>query len=170
MSTASLQWRPMRASDLSSVNDIADEVHVNYPESPEIPAERLALYPRGCFVLDLNGRASGYIVSHAWRFGHAPKLNSLLGRIENPDILYLHDLALLPSARGHGLGAGIVKMLSDLARQENLKAICGVAVNNSVPFWKKQGFVVEQEGAPDLSSYGDDARYVVYAADSDKIT
>ncbi len=160
----------MRESDLSSVNDIADVVHVNYPEDVEVPAERLALYPKGCFVLDQAGQVKGYIVSHAWRFGHAPKLNSLLGRIENPDILYLHDLALLPATQGHGAGAEIVKTLVKLVQQEKLKAICGVAVNNSVPFWERQGFAVHQDNAPDVSSYGDDARYIVYAADRDKIT
>ena len=43
-------WRPLTAADLDRVNEIADAVHLDFPERAEVPAERLRLFPAGCFA------------------------------------------------------------------------------------------------------------------------
>jgi ribosomal protein S18 acetylase RimI-like enzyme len=149
-------WRAMRPDDLPAVNRIANQVHPNFPESDAIPAERLALYPAGCLVLEINGEVTGYAVSHPWRDGKSPALDHLLGRLpDHPDTLYLHDLALLPTARGTGAATQAVGLLAALAAREGLPTMILVAVNNSTGFWQRQGFRVT---GPAPVSYGADAR------------
>ena len=45
-------WRPMRAANLAAVERIAEIVHPAYPESEEVPAERLTLFPAGCLIAE----------------------------------------------------------------------------------------------------------------------
>ena len=139
----------MQADDLPAVNGIADRVHPAFPERPAIPAERLALYPNGCLVLERDGAVMGYAVSHPWH-GKPPALDTLLGQLPiTPATYYLHDLALLPAARGNGAAA--VAWLIRQAARENLATLSLVAVNDSVGFWQRQGFAVT---GPAPTSYG----------------
>lgn len=146
----------MRVDDLPTVNRIADQVHPGFPESDAIPAERLALYPAGCLALEIDGKLIGYAVSHPWHAGKPPALDSLLGRLPNaPGTFYVHDLALLPAARGTGAAAQAVAMLIMQAAREGLPRMTLVAVNNSAGFWQHHGFQIIG-AAP--ASYGADAR------------
>ena len=72
-------WRRMREDDLPAVLAIAALVHPDHPEEDAVFAERLRLYPAGCRVLDLGGRAVGYALGHPWVFGSPPRLNSPRG-------------------------------------------------------------------------------------------
>ena len=95
-------WRPMRHSDLAMVEAIAGRVHPGLPEAAAVFAERLTLFPDGCFLLEdqTGGTSLGYAVTHPGLIGHAPPLNSLLGALpDRADCLYLHDVALLPATR-----------------------------------------------------------------------
>lgn len=167
--TATDLWRPMIPADLPAVEAAGEIVHPLYPESPEVPAERLALYPAGCLVAERDGQLLGYAVSHPALLGRPPALDSLLGRLpERPDCLYLHDIALLPAARGLGLGAALVARLLRLAKAQGLPLLALTAVNNSAGYWQRQGFVPHEADAvlaAKLASYGEDALYLVRAVD-----
>lgn len=152
-------WRAMRPADLPELNRIADLVHPALPERAEIPAERLRLFPAGCLVLDRDGVMQGYAVSHPWHSGKPPALDTLLGRLPDaPTILYLHDLALRPAARGTGAAAQVVTLLVAQAAREGLTGLALVAVNASAGFWQRQGFRVVGS-AP--VSYGPDAKLMM---------
>ncbi|WP_348384902.1 GNAT family N-acetyltransferase, partial [Streptococcus pneumoniae] len=72
----------------------------------------MALYPAGCFMLEIGGRPAGYVLSHPWLFGQLPALNALLGHLPGaPSTYYIHDIALLPEARGSGAASAIVATL-----------------------------------------------------------
>lgn len=159
-----LLWRPLLPSDLPALGAIAAQVHPGFPEDDAVFAERLRLYPQGALLLVLAGRPAGYVLSHPWRFGQVPALNALLGEIPaNADTYYLHDLALLPSARGSGAAAAIVKKLSDIAAEAGFARMSLVAVNGSQGFWHKQGFVAEALPGLEtkLASYEASARLMV---------
>ncbi len=99
-------WREMRATDLDAVVAISDAVHGAFTEPRTVYAERLDLYPAGCRVYERDGAIAGFLVTHPWHSGAVPKLGALLGEIPVPaDIYYLHDIALLPAARGTGAGS-----------------------------------------------------------------
>ena len=72
--------------------------------------------------------------------------------------LYLHDLALLPAARGTGAAAEAVRSLRELARGNGLASLSLVAVSGSAGFWMHQGFRPKRGAAPrELLAYGGEA-------------
>jgi GNAT superfamily N-acetyltransferase len=159
-----MHWRGLTAFDLPHVEAIAAKVHPDFPEDMAVFAERLRLYPDGARLLELDGVPAGYILSHPWRFKALPELNSLLGAIpEDADTYYLHDLALLPAARGTGAAAMIVGDMLRHARAAGLTNVSLVAVNGSLPFWYKHGFRALKAPELDekLNSYEATARYMV---------
>jgi hypothetical protein len=62
-------WRAATAADLDAVERIGNAVHVNLQERPEVFANKLALFPQGCFVLARNGAVIGYGIAHPWALG-----------------------------------------------------------------------------------------------------
>ncbi len=150
------RWRPMHAGDLPAVAAISDAVHgAAYTERPAIYVERLALYPAGCHILarDDGGAIDGYLISHPWRRDDPPKLGRLLGAIPpDADGYYLHDLALLPSARGTGAGRAALVLVLRQAGAEGFADVTLTAVSGADGFWAAQGFAyVDREGP---SPYG----------------
>lgn len=136
-----MHWRPMTTFDLPAVQAIAAAVHPDFPEDDSVFAERQRLYPDGTRLFELDGAPAGYVLSHPWRFRALPELNALLGTIpEDADTFYLHDLALLPKARGTGAAAMIVGEMLRHARGAGFATMSLVAVNGSLPFWHKHGF------------------------------
>jgi GNAT superfamily N-acetyltransferase len=156
-------WSSMTSSDLVEVNDIAGRVHVDHPEDAAVFAERLELYPAGCFSLRHTDKLVGYVISHPWHRQSPPPLNTLL--LQMPvaaSTYYIHDIALLPEARGSGMASVIVPALVDAAKSQSLPSLSLVAVNQSVVFWERHKFRVLVDGQLDekLRSY-EDARFMV---------
>ena len=160
-----LDWRPMTAADLDAVTGIAAVGFPDHFEGRDCFENRLALNPSGCFVLaDPAGAAQGYLVAYPWRSESAPALNTLIEAIPaGASVMYLHDLALAPQARGRGLSRGIVERLAGEAKAAGWPALALVAVNDAAPFWEGHGFTVVETPAlaETLSGYGPDARYMV---------
>ena len=117
--------------------------------------ERFRLYPAGCRMLELDGGAAGYALSHPWVFG-APRLNTLLGTLPAPPVtLYLHNVVLLPAARSCRAASLPAGQLAELARIAGLPGLSPVAVNGSAAFWERQDFSVVRDPAVkrELRSY-----------------
>ena len=153
----------MVPADLADVMAVAAVVHPDYPEDREVFAERLALAPEGCRTLCDDDGIAGYALSHPWPGGEIPALNSLLGAIPvEARSWYLHDLALLPRARGSGAGGRLVAELVHLARARGFAGMALVAVNGSAGFWRRQGFHATHDAPLDrrLASYDNAARYM----------
>jgi GNAT superfamily N-acetyltransferase len=153
----------MLASDIAAAHALSEIAHPGFPEHRAVFAERLALYPAGCFVLPSDEGLAGYALSHPYVQDQAPPLNTLLGAL--PDMCntyYIHDVALLPDARQTGAASAIVALLKAQARKAGFDSISLIAVNNSAAFWTRHGFVardvVGMQGK--LESYGVGARYM----------
>lgn len=160
-----LTWRAMTGDDLDAVAEIAAISFPDHFEGRDCFRNRLALNPSGCFVLaDAAGEPRGYLLAWPWRADSAPALNTLIEAIPtDASVLYLHDLALHPDARGGGWTRSIVERLADQARAAGWPALALVAVNGAAPFWERRGFAVIESPAitARLASYGRDARYMV---------
>lgn len=158
-------WRAMTDRDLDGVVAVARVAFPDHFEDRACFAERLALYPRGCRVLaDDRDRVVGYGIAYPWVAGSMPPLNARIGALpEAAELIYLHDLALLPETRGTGTASSFVAWLVDHARGAGWPRIALVAVNDAAPFWTRQGFAAVDgpELRAKLASYGDDARYMV---------
>ncbi|WP_072396411.1 GNAT family N-acetyltransferase [Hyphomicrobium sp. CS1GBMeth3] len=157
-------WRPATERDLPAIVAIADEIHVAYPEDDAIIAERLRLYPRGCALLEVAGKPLAYTLTHPWHYAEPPALNVMLGALpEHATTYYIHDIALLSEVRGMGAAGAIVKAIIAEAEAAGAPNLSLVAVNGSVPFWSRFGFVVTEEPAltKKLLTYDADARFMV---------
>ncbi len=173
MRVTNVEWRGMTGFDLAEVERVAGAVHPGYFESREVLAERQALYRDGAYVLEVGEKIAGYVLSHPWRFGDAPALNALIGHLpEDPDTYYIHDIALMPLTRKVGAASQIVHGLIKHAIAGGFGSVSLIAVNNSVPFWSKFGFAVEDiDGlVQKLLSYDSDARYMVRRIGRDEVT
>ncbi|WP_054143925.1 GNAT family N-acetyltransferase [Bosea sp. AAP35] len=159
----------MTATDLPAVMAVAAVVHPDYPEDEAVFAERLRLCPQGCLVLEGAGGPIGYVVAHPWHCAAPPALNSLLGALPmQAGCFYIHDLALLPAARGSGAGGMVVARLAEIATDAGLSCLALVAIDGSLGFWRRQGFhaVHDPALAKKLASYDDAACYLERALPS----
>ncbi|WP_052214852.1 GNAT family N-acetyltransferase [Belnapia sp. F-4-1] len=137
----------MTEADLPGVVALAAAAHPHYPEEPAVFAERLALAPGFCWVLE-DGR--GYALAHPWA-GPVPPLDSLLGALPAAaEALHLHDIVLAPEARGAGGAAAMIERLAALGAASGLERMTLVAVAGKAGYWRRLGFVPLLE----VASYG----------------
>ncbi|MCB5191332.1 GNAT family N-acetyltransferase [Methylobacillus arboreus] len=161
---ATASWRPMQSGDLPAIMQIAAQVHPGYPEDPDVFAERQQIYPQGCWVRQRGNRLGGYLISHPWLLGKPPALNSMLCTLPgNPSTYYLHDIALLPEARGSNAASQILSQLCTQAECAGLNTLSLIAVNHSSAFWQRQQFQHANHlvSAEKLQSYDRAACYMV---------
>lgn len=150
----------MSSADLTSVGAIADRVHQGYPERPEVFANRLALFPDGCLIAEIDGTILGYGIAHPGVIGVPPPLDTVLPTLPpRADCLYIHDICLLPVARGRHLGETVAAHLRQVALAHHLPYLTLTAVNHSGGFWQAQGYA--DAPCAKLASYGDNARYMI---------
>lgn len=143
----------MHGADLAAVNGIAEVVHVNYPEDPAVFANRLKLFPAGCLMAAEDGDVLGYCIAHPGIVGEPPALDTVLAALPvAADCLYIHDVALLPAARGRHLGVALDRLLEDVARAHGFQRMALTAVSNSDGFWGARGY--QPHACAKLDSYG----------------
>lgn len=147
----------MVAADLPGVLALADRLHPHHPESMAVFAERLALAPDGCRVLASGGALLGYAVAHPWTGLAPPPLDALLGALPaRPGAWHIHDVALLPAARGAGHVAALLAA--------PLPRLTLVAVDGTGGYWARHGFAdAPCSDAAALASYGEGARFMARA-------
>ncbi|MHC4042752.1 GNAT family N-acetyltransferase [Bradyrhizobium sp. 23AC] len=157
-------WRPAHASDLPAISAIAAQIHPDLPESPEVLAEKMRLYPEGCRVLVAGDEIAGYGLAHPWKRHRIPPLDGLLARLpDDADCLYVHDVAVLPDFRG-GVVRPYVADVEQLARASGIATLALVSVYATRPLWQRLGFrPVTADAAlrAKLASYGEGATYML---------
>ena len=136
-------WRSMSINNIPSLVRLADKIHTDLPESDQVFAERVKLFPSGCLAL-MSGESDelyGYVISHPIRRHQPPALNSLLGQIApDADQYYIHDLVLLPEVRGRGFAQECISRLFAVAERCGYSTTCLVSVYGTAPFWGHFGF------------------------------
>ena len=137
-----LQWRAMTAKDIAEVQRISDLIHPDYPERDEVVAEKLMLAPASHFIAeDAEGIVRGYAVSYPWIANDMPQLDQFIRRLpDKAEVLYIHDVALLPSARGGPLVSELLKRLSKVARSQGLGGFTLAAMYGSETAWFRHNF------------------------------
>lgn len=156
-------WQPLETIDIPSVLTIAAQAHPGLFERPEIFQEKLALFPHGCKKLLINNKLAGYGFAHPWRLYSIPQLDTFLEKIPtHPDCLYIHDVAILPHARGNNAASLLVTQFKTLAAQFGFSALSLVSVYMTTGFWQRFGFeIITVEAIEEqLKSYGNDASFM----------
>ncbi len=154
------RWRGATAADVPGIAAVAEVVHASFPERAEVFADRIAIAPAGCHVLvgDAGG-VVGYILSHGWRRRNPPPLDTILTALPaDADCWYIHDIALLPEARGGGAARVGVARAEAAARQAGLMLMALVAVGDAHAWWRRQGYRDVSVGP--LGKYGAGAAYM----------
>lgn len=157
-------WHPFTADALPAAEAIAAVIHPGMPERTEVFAEKVALAPATARVAVADGRVVGYAIAHPWRLDAIPKLDRFLERLpDTPDCIFVHDVALLPEARGHDLARAFIAHLRAEARARGIGALSCVSVYGTTVLWARLGFVIEARPdlAASLAGYGETARYMV---------
>ena len=161
---AKASWRELSVNNIKSLARVADKIHPDLPESDEVFAERVKLFPEGCLGL-VEGKGNelcGYVISHPIRRLQPPALNSLLWKIaSDANQYYIHDLAILPKLRGRGLAQECITKLFAIAKR--YPTTCLISVYGTEQFWSHFGFVpvqIDDVLEKKLLDYGDDATYL----------
>ncbi|WP_439406728.1 GNAT family N-acetyltransferase [Bradyrhizobium sp. DASA03076] len=157
-------WRPARASDFAAISAIAARIHPDLFERPEVFAEKMRLCSDGCRVLAADEAIVGYGLAHPWKKHWIPPLDALLERLpDDADCLYVHDIAVLPHARG-GVARDYVATIEKLARSSGVSALALVSIYTTRPLWERFGFrpvTTNAEMSAKLASYGKGATYML---------
>ncbi len=158
-----ITWHPMQDRDVQHVTTLANSIHTDYPETEDIFAERLALYPLGCLVLKQDTAIRGYIISHPWQQNNIPELNNPIGNLPSrADTHYIHDIAIHPALRGGGWTGRALQHMRMIALSAGFDTLSLVSVGDAYGFWCKQSFedIDLPSLKPKLLSYDAQARYM----------
>lgn len=166
--TDAYQWYPLLLSDLDAVNTIANAAHPGLPERPEVFAEKISLFPAGCRKLLLGSEIVGYGLSHPWMLYSIPPLDEFLRTLpQEPQCIYIHDVVVIPRARGHGAARCYVDLTKALARSIGIASLALVSVYGTDVLWSRLGFRVinGSDVNAKLGSYGTTAKYMIMELD-----
>ena len=161
---ARIAWQPLQATDMGAVVAIAGRVHPAHPERPAVLAEKQRLFPAGCRKLLAGDAMCGYALAHPWLLATPPALDAFLASLPaDADCLFIHDVAVLPAARGSGAGAAYIAEAEAVARAHSWPAIALIAAYGTARLWQRFGFVAPAAAPPaaKLAAYGAQARYLV---------
>jgi|APTNR8051073442_1049403.scaffolds.fasta_scaffold18745_2 GNAT superfamily N-acetyltransferase len=160
-------WQPLTEADMDTVAAIAARLHPGLPERTAVLAEKWRLCPDGCRKLLCGGVMRGYGLSHPGTLARPPKLDCLMGGLPDPaDCLFLHDVAVLPEARGRGASVAFIAHAAAVATARRLPSLALIAAYGTGRLWRRFGFedvppeVTVGDGAASLAAYGADARYL----------
>jgi predicted N-acetyltransferase YhbS len=102
--------------------------------------------PEMCAVAEDDGGVIGYLLAHPWKPEHLPPLNEpLAGLPDDASCAFIHDMALLPSARGSGFAGRMVQCILAIAAQKGMTSASLLSVQGTVEFWTRFGFVERPE-------------------------
>lgn len=155
--------RRATSADVGKIASIAASIHTSLPERPEVLEEKMALFGAGCLVFADDSDVVGYGLSHPWVLDDAPALDSFIQRLPHrPNCLFIHDVAILPGARGAGLTGAYVSKVVGMAVGIGLDVLALVSVYGTGRVWERHGFKIRAVSslAPKLAGYGSDAVYM----------
>ena len=162
-----MQIRPMSPADLPGVLAVQRACYgPGHLEPLEAFASKLTASPTTCWVAEAaSGEVLAYLVCLPTDARSLPALHTTQWQAPaHTDRLYLHDLAVSPSAQGLGLGPQLVARARQVAQAQGWQQLVLIAVQGSEPFWARQGFGVSfpPNAAIEakLSSFGDTARFM----------
>lgn len=157
--------RPMRADDVPAMLQVQAQCyppHMN--ESAEVLMARWAACPDTAWVAeDARGQVAAYLVGYRSCWGQVSPLGEAFAHAAQPEMLYLHDLAIGHALRGQGAAQALVAEARRAASVQALEGLTLVSVNGSLAFWQRLGWRVmplDATGQQALTTYADDAVYM----------
>ena len=141
MESTHYPWQPLESEDLATLGQIAAQIHPGLPERLEVLAEKNSLFPAGCRKLVVAEKMVGYGLSHPWKLHSIPALDHQIGHLPaDADCLFLHDVVVLPEARGYGAAETYLRHVQSLATTAGFGTLALVSVYGSNALWERFGF------------------------------
>lgn len=133
-------------------------------ESADVFDSRLRTAPDWIWGIQDGEGLCAYLFTYPVHQGHLSPLNSGFHPAPDGDTLYLHDLAIHPRVRGHGLAHRLIRHAWDHARSAGLRHSALISVQDSERFWTAQGYRtctdLNDHQHACLASYEQPARYM----------
>lgn len=164
-----IEVRPLRVADVPAVLALQAQCYEpQFLESAQaFEAKLQAAQSHGtCWIASAaDGRALAYVVSLPACPDSLPALDAQAIEVpEQPQLLYLHDLAVAPAGRSLGLARRLVQLIEARALKLGLRHLGLIAVQGSTAFWQRQGFAalnpMPRVLAPKLASFGVEACFM----------
>ncbi len=157
--------RPLAASDLPGLLAVQLACYgEGFVESRDVFAQRLASPANCSLVLEQGGVVCAYLAAYRSVRGKVTPLHGDFEAVPQPDTLYLHDMAVLPTCAGQGLAAALLQPLWDAAPAAGLRYTALVSVQGSQGYWERHGYALQPladaEQCQRLATYGDGAVYM----------
>ncbi len=135
--------RSAELRDLQQIVNLDRSCFINYGthEGPEVFKQRIKVFKKGCFVLEIKKQIRGYITSEKWREMREPKLNedAFVTHKEGGKIFNITALAIAKESRRKGLGTALLNKLINIASREMAIHII-VQTSNARKFYEENGF------------------------------
>ncbi|MEA5098220.1 MAG: GNAT family N-acetyltransferase [Burkholderiaceae bacterium] len=160
-----IRYRPMSEHDIADVLLIQRaQYEGRFIEPESVIRARLASFPDTCWIAIDEEGACAYLVGYHSVVGEVIPLGGDFVAHENPDCLYVHDLAVLPRTVGRGIGRNLVRLAWKTSVDAGVRHSALISVQDSNLFWQRLGY--EQKILTDkvqqtyLASYDETACYM----------
>ena len=159
--------RVMRESDLDAVLAIQSAC---YPaalnEDAATIRQRLHASPDTAWIASVADEAAAYLFGYRSHLGLVTPLGGIFSPADAPNCLYLHDLAVAPTWRSHGIANQLITAARAFASRQSLPFIALVALENARGFWERHAFatseVASAQQADRLASYPGPCHYMTH--------
>lgn len=163
--------RPLHAHDVDSLLHVQTICYGDgFQESREVFAQRLCCAHQCSIGVVREGEQAlkAYLAAY---WSNPGKITPLNGVFTPPapgeQVLYLHDMSVLPELAGQGVARHLVQTLKQQARARGMRQAALVSVQGSQTYWERQGFsicpVSDSQQQAHLQTYGEGALYMVAA-------
>ncbi|NJK93965.1 MAG: GNAT family N-acetyltransferase [Bacteroidales bacterium] len=97
-------------------------------------------FARYLFVATINNSVIAYLAAHPWKMRIQPPINTIYSIIEDPNCIYIHDIAINKQYQKTGLGQKLVSKLFKAGTHLGYSSYCLISVQGTRPFWENLGF------------------------------
>ena len=126
-------------------------------------ASRFDLAATYCLAATQDGALIAYLLAHGWPRRAPPAVGTVLDTAAASEVLFIHDLAVSPAARGSGIGRTLVARAFALAAADGLETAELIAVEGAAGYWRALGFAdaaTSADLAAKVAAYGPSARWM----------
>lgn len=133
--------RSITDNDWPAILSIQATVYPNVaPETETVLRSKIALGPKTCLVMtDRQNNVAGYCLAHPWHQQPA-SLHTVYKKPQQPQLLYIHDMAIAPEHMGKQFGSQVVAYLQLWAQKQGYRALSLVSLEQAVSYWQRHGF------------------------------
>jgi predicted N-acetyltransferase YhbS len=166
LQSSNYKFRHMKQDDVSAVIYIQSESYLpSMVESESVLYDRLKNHPDTAWVAEDDKGICAYLVTYRSVIGKVSALGANFSHFQQPNTLYLHDLAVLNRAKKRNVGLNLVRLACKKALNENLFYSALVSVQGTERFWLKLGYEcwenLDDSQQVNLKTYAQPALYMV---------